>query len=361
MRLDQLDPVERRVLECASVEGEVFHHGAVTELGLGDARVLAAFYRSGVVTEPDVDQLEGLARATVLQLEEVGDHAGLAEVWWVLARGVAAVRCHFEEQAHAAEQALAHSRVAGKEPPHLFGLHAAVTDGPRPAEDALRAIDAAMPGNTFHALQLNRARLLAMLGRFDEAWPVVLDADARMRELTDLDSGYGLAEIARLEGNDEKAIRYLSATCARLEQHEERAALATMAPALGRLLCAVGRFAEAEPLAQFGHDYGGEHDIETQILWREVQTLIHANRSKHARASELANEAVRLAERTDGLNMQGDAYSVRAETAYTAGRVDEAHVALAAAIDRYERKHNVVMAKRARIQRAVWRSDFSDP
>ena len=119
-----------------------------------------------------------------------------------------------------------------------------------------------------------------------------------------------------------------------------------MAPALGRLLCAVGRFAEAEPLAQFGHDYGGEHDIETQILWREVQALIHANRSKHARASELANEAVRLAERTDGLNMQGDAYSVRAETAYTAGRVDEAHVALAAAIDRYERKHNVVMAKR---------------
>ena len=156
-----------------------------------------------LLLSPTSTSLKGSRGATLLQLEEVGDHAGLAEVWWVLARGVAAVRCHFEEQAHAAEQALAHSRVAGKEPPHLFGLHAAVTDGPRAAEDALRAIDAAMPGNTFHALQLNRARLLAMLGRFDEAWPVVLDADARMRELTDLDSGYCLAEIARLEGNHE--------------------------------------------------------------------------------------------------------------------------------------------------------------
>ena len=31
-RLDQLDPAERRVLECGSVEGEVFHRGAVQAL-----------------------------------------------------------------------------------------------------------------------------------------------------------------------------------------------------------------------------------------------------------------------------------------------------------------------------------------
>src|SRR5262249_9165410 len=37
-RLDQLDPVARRVLECAAVEGEVFHHGAVMELGPDEER-----------------------------------------------------------------------------------------------------------------------------------------------------------------------------------------------------------------------------------------------------------------------------------------------------------------------------------
>ncbi len=40
-RLDQLDPAERRVLECGSVEGEVFHRGAVASIdtggGAGDA------------------------------------------------------------------------------------------------------------------------------------------------------------------------------------------------------------------------------------------------------------------------------------------------------------------------------------
>ena len=31
-RLDQLDPAERRVLECGSIEGEVFHRGGVLAL-----------------------------------------------------------------------------------------------------------------------------------------------------------------------------------------------------------------------------------------------------------------------------------------------------------------------------------------
>ena len=34
-RLDQLDPAERRVLERGSVEGEVFHRGAVQALDTG--------------------------------------------------------------------------------------------------------------------------------------------------------------------------------------------------------------------------------------------------------------------------------------------------------------------------------------
>ena len=38
-RLDQLDPSERHVLERGSVEGEVFHRGAVAALGRGEGRV----------------------------------------------------------------------------------------------------------------------------------------------------------------------------------------------------------------------------------------------------------------------------------------------------------------------------------
>ena len=51
-RLDQLDPAERRVLECGSVEGEVFHRGAVQTLAPEEAQVtprLAALVRRDLI------------------------------------------------------------------------------------------------------------------------------------------------------------------------------------------------------------------------------------------------------------------------------------------------------------------------
>jgi len=60
-RLDQLEPAERRVLECGAVEGEVFHRGAVQALALDDAHVtprLAALVRKELI-RPDRAQLPG--------------------------------------------------------------------------------------------------------------------------------------------------------------------------------------------------------------------------------------------------------------------------------------------------------------
>jgi class 3 adenylate cyclase/tetratricopeptide (TPR) repeat protein len=60
-RLDQLDSGERRVLECAAVEGEVFHRGAVQALADGDGQVtprLAALVRRGLIS-PYRAQLAG--------------------------------------------------------------------------------------------------------------------------------------------------------------------------------------------------------------------------------------------------------------------------------------------------------------
>ncbi len=60
-RLDQLGPSERRVLERGSVEGEVFHRGAVAALGRGEARLddsLTALVRKDLV-RPEQPQLVG--------------------------------------------------------------------------------------------------------------------------------------------------------------------------------------------------------------------------------------------------------------------------------------------------------------
>jgi class 3 adenylate cyclase/tetratricopeptide (TPR) repeat protein len=60
-RLDQLDSGERRVLECAAVEGEVFHRGAVQALADGEGQVtprLASLVRRGLIS-PYRAQLAG--------------------------------------------------------------------------------------------------------------------------------------------------------------------------------------------------------------------------------------------------------------------------------------------------------------
>jgi class 3 adenylate cyclase/tetratricopeptide (TPR) repeat protein len=60
-RLDQLDPSERHVLERGSVEGEVFHRGAVAALGRGEPRLdhyLTALVRKDLL-RPEQPQLAG--------------------------------------------------------------------------------------------------------------------------------------------------------------------------------------------------------------------------------------------------------------------------------------------------------------
>ena len=84
-------------------------------------------------------------------------------------------------------------------------------------------------------------------------------------------------------------------------------------------------------------------DASTQMLWRQVQALVHAHRGEDAEAERLAREALEIAESTDALNYQGDAFSDLAEVLAAAGRTDEAAEALERALERYQRKKNLAM------------------
>jgi tetratricopeptide (TPR) repeat protein len=204
---------------------------------------------------------------------------------------------------------------------------------------------------------LRKAELLAMLGRLEEAWALALPAAERERELSGDAEGYWqLAEIAALAGNHPQAVAYLRRTCEMYERRGSRSHLSTTAPQLGRSLCALGRFEEAEPFARLGRDLGSEQDPITQALWRVVQALVHAQRGEHAQAERLAHEAVELSERTDSLNSQGDALCDLAEVLAAAGQTEEATNALEQALDRYERKRNLAVAGRASARLAELRS-----
>ena len=188
-----------------------------------------------------------------------------------------------------------------------------------------------------------------MLGRFDEAWPLARNASQRLLELTGEDAGeVALAEIAVLMGDHDAASRYLRIYCDRLEEQGQRGLLSTYAPALGRSLCALGRHDEAEPLAQLGRELSAEHDIHSQMLWRQVLALVHAYRSEHCKGVQIAREAVALSEGTDDITSGCDALRDLAEVLEAAGRRDEATDALVQVIERYEHKKNIAMAVQVR-------------
>jgi class 3 adenylate cyclase/tetratricopeptide (TPR) repeat protein len=324
--------------------------------GEAAAGVVAADCYLEFAADPDVNKVEALSRAALPLVETSGDHALLVHVWRALGT-VADWRGRYEEWAYAAQQELHHARLAGQPLTHLFALEAALASGPRPADEALRTLDGFKPDVPTPGLQLSRALLLAMLGRFGEALPIVSDASERWPETIGDDSGYGvLAELATLNGDHETAVRHLRSQCAVLEEAGKRAILSAYAPQLGRSLCALGRYDEAEPLAQLGRELGDEQDLIAQMLWRQVQALVDAHRGEYAEGERLAREAVAIAERTDGLNLQGDTLSDLARVLQAAGRDEDAADTYAHAVERFESKKNFAMAAQVREHLATLRT-----
>jgi class 3 adenylate cyclase len=312
------------------------------------ARAAAANARAIAEPEASIDELEALARAAIPLLERAENHVGLAHVWYALGFTVANSRCRFEDHAYASEQALHHARLAGRQRTDLFHLDGALAVGPRPADEAIEALDAAM-GDTRHPHpMLARAYLLALLGRFDEAWEIARERAELLRELRGEGHEAWLAWIARLEGDEESAASYFGTFCDALKEHGQTSALSTMAPELACSLCALGRYDEAEPLAQLGRELANVQDLSSQAGWREALARVRSARGEHDEAERLAREAVEILEPTDLLSGQGDVLVNLADVLTAAGRADDARAALEQALDRYERKKNLVMAERVR-------------
>jgi tetratricopeptide (TPR) repeat protein len=313
------------------------------EAGEAVARVVAALYRHSTGAETTAN-LEALARAALPPLEQASDHAGLEQVWNALA-WVANMRGRFDEMGKAFEHRLCHARLAGRWRPGLLsGVVWALVVGPRPASEALQRIDELLLEHPTPRSLLWRANLLAMLGRFDEAWQIALEASTQSREFSGTATAeQHLAAIASLVGDHDTAVQHLRRLCDELERQGVRSFLSSFAPMLGRELCTLGQYEEAERLARQGRELAAPDDVMTQMLWRQAQALVHAHHGERPEAERLAREAVEIAERTDSPNRQGDALCDLAEVLDAAGSPAEAAEALERALDRYQRKQNVAM------------------
>ena len=215
------------------------------------ARAMALFVRiyggdhSATIAEP-----EELCRAALPLEEERGDPRRLALLWSLLAYA-ANFRMQNDEHFVAAERALHYSRLAGDSPSGTAGLDWALILGPRPADEALRALDEIDAGRPPGASDLGRATLLAMLGRIDEAWQLAEARSDHLREVRG-DSFAGdeyLAVIAQIEGDRERACRHTAKLVDGAPPGSD-GVMASWRSMLARDLCYLGRFDEAEPLLQ---------------------------------------------------------------------------------------------------------------
>jgi class 3 adenylate cyclase len=294
------------------------------------------------------DEVERLAREALPLLQAVGDEAGLASVWDALAV-VANMRARLEDWARASEEVLNHTRRAGRPISHTSGLSVALAFGPRPAGEALAALDAVLPDRPYPGDLLVRALLLAMLGRTEEAWAVAVPADEHARELGQSFEAGWTAEVAWLAGDLPAAAVYWETACVALEEAGSAGPLGWACAGLGRVLCDLGRFDEAEVLAEKARGLVvSSGDVAAEIDWRRVQALVNSAREQHTKAEQLARDAVEWASRSDSPVLQAEAFDDLAAVLEAADRREEAATAWQEALDRYERKEIVPLARRIR-------------
>jgi tetratricopeptide (TPR) repeat protein len=115
-----------------------------------------------------------------------------------------------------------------------------------------------------------------------------------------------------------------------------------------QVLYELGRLDEADAWAGRATELGASDDSATQMLSLQVRAKVLARRGEYGDAERLAREAVAIAANTDNLNGQGDANADLGEVLLLSGKAGDAAAALEQALDRYERKGNLVMAGRTR-------------
>ena len=113
-------------------------------------------------------------------------------------------------------------------------------------------------------------------------------------------------------------------------------------------LCDLGRYNEAEGFVERSRVMSAEDDFASQSEWRIARARVLSSRGVHYEALALTDEAIEIAEVTDYLVWQGECHEVRGMVLAAAGRGDDARAAYETALDRFERKGNVVAAARLR-------------
>jgi class 3 adenylate cyclase len=313
--------------------------------GAAFARSLAGHMRVWT-GKGSAEEAEQLALAALPLLEERHDHARLAQTWYALANGAYNNGLRYEQLVTAAETARRYETLVGR--PHQRSnslISMGLFLGPLPVDEALLRLDALDP--TAY-VDLSRAILLAMSDRFGEARTLAAEAAERARELGGGSADPEIGEIDSLCGDHAAAAERYGRWYEMCVARGSLAGASTYSALQRRELCLAGRYEEADRLAGRAGELLDSHGPVEPTVVLQVDALIAAHRGDHVTSEDRAREALARYHESDSLKFQGDAYCDLAEVLEAAGRREDAIAAWEEALDRYERKGIVPLARRVR-------------
>ena len=226
--------------------------------------------------------------------------------------------------------------------------------GATPVEECLRWLGE-HPEVERQSVLPHRDRLLAMVGRFDEAHRLLAGVADRVAELGAVRVQTWLAlrrfDIAMLEGDAAGAEAAAREACETAHASGELGNFMWFCCNLAQSLLGLGRDDEAEQWLERGRETAPSEERLPQILWRQARAKVLARRGELEEGERLAREAVALGAETDMLNAHADTLVDLAEVLALAGQ--DARAELEQALALYERKGNLVMAERTRSRLAA--------
>lgn len=321
------------------------------------ARILQQHVK--VSTDPVgwVEQARHEAEQAIPALEKLGADRALSRAWRLVGL-IHFVECQGASMEEALKRGLVHAERANdrRERAEILSWMGLAIWLARPVLEGIRQLEALLKqgaGNPkFEAMTLETlAKLYADRGRFREA-EALSARSQRICEEFGLNVIFALYSTMRgsrylLADNPQSAERDWRAAYEFLAPTGEKAYLSGFAGGLARALYAQKRYEEADEFAGIGRELAADEDTAIQVWWRGVHAKVLARSGNLREAESLARECVELASKSDSDEMHADALMDLGEVLQLTGRPDEAGEAIAGALGLYERKGNVVSARKA--------------
>jgi tetratricopeptide (TPR) repeat protein len=327
---------------CGRIEAEIFFL---------DAAPNATLEKQAALVEEAIPVFEAAADDLVLYI----GYSARAQV--------ASARGRMDAALKAYERAFAHALRAGHEPSSMVAALAWCRfSGTTPVSELLAWLDEIEPRegrNQF--FRAYRGWSLARLGRFDEARAIIAEARAEQAErgggtlLANL-TAFESVGVELLAGDLRAAADFGAEGCRLHEELGNDSFLVSAAGTFAQALYALERFDEADAWAGRAAELEAASDAAwPELEWRQVKGKVLARRGEHAEAERVARQAVATGDESDLIDATGDAYADLAEVLELTGKHAEAASALEQALDRFERKGNLVSAQRVRTRLAKLR------